>query len=298
MPDDRPYVFHRHPDEGPPRDVRVGRLPATSLAEWATRLRFPAEDADDPWTIDDELHQRLLAELGGHVHGVTGIGLAAAPGARTEGLRVPRDLADAWERWGDVAYEIGFRSDGHSLRVYTDDDELESVYLLVDAAVVRSRPERFSYLLHTAAELPGGSGPTGFVPEPELTGATGAGAGPGAVFVANFSVDSSSGIDEAGFDRIDGVRLPELLADPAPLQEHGLEWVPDALADALPAARAARVARVNCAEHDADEYAFAGEIVLFDDLWAGAHPDLAASVLWTAHSWDPLGDPHRGDRDG
>jgi hypothetical protein len=29
---------------------------------------------------------------------------------------------------------------------------------------------------------------------------------------------------------------------------------------------------------------------LFDDVWARAHPDLAASLLRSAAGWDPFGD--------
>lgn len=291
MSDEQPYFFHRHPDEGPPRGVRVRRLPAAPLEEWATRLRFQGEQADDPWTIDEGLHQRLMAQLSEHVHGLRGVGLVESA-VDTGGADVPRDLAEAWELWADATYAPDLRGDEHSLRVLTDDDEIESAYVLVDAAVVRSRPERFAYLLHTAAELPGGTGPAGFLPEAQPDIVVRSGAGPGAVFIADFSVSSSSGVDDAGFHRLDGVRLPELLGDPELLErsELGFEWIPVALAGTLPTARAARVARVDCAEHDVEESS-AGEVVVFDDLWAGAHPDLAASMLWTAYSWDPLGDP-------
>ena len=163
----------------------------------------------------------------------------------------------------------------------TDDDETESVYVLVEAALVRARPERFAYLLHAAAELPGGSDSAGFAPEAEPSIIIHAGDGPGAIFIADFSVDSSANVDESGFYRLDGVRLPDLLADPTVLKRTGLfDELLDELDGTPLAAPRAHVARVD----------LAGEIVLFDDLWAGAHPDLAASMLWTAYSWDPLGD--------
>jgi len=40
--------------------------------------------------------------------------------------------------------------------------------------------------------------------------------------------------------------------------------------------------------HHTDPFFGFQQVVLFDDLWAAAHPDLAASLLRYARSWDPL----------
>ncbi len=50
--------------------------------------------------------------------------------------------------------ERTLRVDRHSVRVLTDDDEVELAYFFVDDHVVASEPDRWAYLLHGDWELP------------------------------------------------------------------------------------------------------------------------------------------------
>ncbi|MFI6026500.1 hypothetical protein [Amycolatopsis magusensis] len=109
-------------------------------------------------------------ELGGDVYGLCSIFEAARE------LRLPRPQSTSELRAllhkhlyveGDADY---IRLDEHSLRVRTDDDEVELAYYFLDDEVVATAPHRLAYLVHESWPLPDQVGrPQPFVPEVAVT---------------------------------------------------------------------------------------------------------------------------------
>jgi hypothetical protein len=220
---------------------------------------------------------------------------------------------------GDTDQNLRF--DGRSLRVKTDDDEVDLAYMFVEDSA--ATPERWAYLLHDEWPLPSATG-------------AGEGSQPRTHVVFLTFTDGGS-LDLPGPVTFDGIRLTELPdrlrgsnADeragwPRELQvlygmvAPGDETIADAVGRAnrwpgfdlnsrLPttamldvpadqkyeAGRDPGQSRIEASDHIVQMAIYLSEPLgyqqwfLFDDVWAGAYPALAQSLVRYATHWDPL----------
>ncbi|WP_344970846.1 hypothetical protein [Streptosporangium fragile] len=139
------YFVYRTHYEGP-LGKRIRRLPDATVLGWFRRA----------WAavVDDVLEDAdawIEAELGGGVYGL------ASFFERVRDRRIP--APESWEGLRDLLREHlyvegGLRVDAHSVRVRTDDDEVELPYFFFDDALAAAYPDRVAYLLHEAWPLP------------------------------------------------------------------------------------------------------------------------------------------------
>ncbi|WP_436530913.1 hypothetical protein [Actinoplanes sp. HUAS TT8] len=311
------FVYRSH-YEGPLSKL-VRRLPDATVLDWFRRNW----ERPDPWNwIQDE--------LGANVYGLSTIFEAA----REHRLPPPADTGQLRALLHEHLYVEGdtdyIRVDEHSVRVRTDDDEVELAYFFLDDEVIARYPDRLAYLVHESWPLPDEAG-----------GEPAAGPTTHAVFLtfydgASLEVEPPVTIPGTGLDglatslrRGDDERWPAELRILAALIAQG-EPGPDAEALAVALRRATRwpgfgldadeslrdgelehavdlvltapiaegrkpeaslilVGRhlAQMAMHCSTEFGFQ-QWFLFDDVWAAAYPDLAASLLRYASGWDPL----------
>lgn len=285
---------------------------------------------DDPTPLDwfrrvwGRPADATLAELGGEVYGL------AAFLERTAELTAPTTPAEL----GDVLrehlyYEGDLLTDDRSVRVLTDDDEVELAYFFLTDALVAERPDRFAYPVRAEFPLPADAD-AGTEP-----------VGPGHVVVAPLTFYDSESITWNRLHTIEGIRLPDLAAHlaerpdasglspelvllraatgpdtdlAAALERFGawplLDGSDDGLEGPHADAHAAFTARLRetasrppernrvavgphlaqLVTHQSDFFGYQ-QLFLYDDVWAAAHPDLAASLTHYVQCWDPLGEP-------
>lgn len=197
------FVYRTH-YEGP-LSKRVRRLPDASVLAWFQRGWRAAADGRhdiDAW---------IEAELGGAVYGLATVFTYA----RDSGAPPPA----SWRELGDVLrahlyYESDLRVDAHSVRVHTDDDEVELPYFFFDDTLAAARPDRVAYLLHDGWPLP----ETAAGPDAPA----GAGAATHAVLLTFYDSDSICWQPPFTFP---GVRLPGLAAHlRAASPDDGADW--------------------------------------------------------------------------
>jgi len=151
------FVYRSHYDG--PLSKRVRRLPDASVLDWFRR-GWECESPED-W---------VAAELGGDVYGLESI----FEEAREHDISAPESTDELRSLLRKHLYVEGgddyIRLDDHSLRVRTDDDEVELAYFFLDDDIVARAPQRLAYLLHESWPLPHAAGPSpGFRPEIRLT---------------------------------------------------------------------------------------------------------------------------------
>jgi hypothetical protein len=150
------YFVYRSPYEGP-LSQRLRRLPDSTVLSWFQRNWHVA----DP----DEL---LENELGGDVYGLSSIFESVAE----HHLAVPRSTSELRDALHEHLYVEGdedyIRLDERSLRVRTDDDEVEVAYYFFDHP---APADRLAYLVHEQFPLPAHTdAPKPFTPDvPVLT---------------------------------------------------------------------------------------------------------------------------------
>lgn len=136
------FVYRSH-YEGP-LSKHVVRLPDETVLAWFQR----------GWEADVEPEEWVTTELGCDVYGLESIFEAA----RRERLPRPETTGQLRVLLHEHLYVEGdedcIRLDEHSLRVRTDDDEVELAYFFLDDHVVTGAPQRLTYLLHPAFPLP------------------------------------------------------------------------------------------------------------------------------------------------
>lgn len=134
--------MYRSHYEGP-LGRRVRLLPDETVLGWFQR----------GWAAEDP-RAWVEAELGGPVYGFASIFEEASE----HGLPVPGTTDELRLLLHQDLYVEGgpdyIRLDDHSLRVRTDDDEVELAYFLFDDHVIAAEPARLAYLLHDAWPLP------------------------------------------------------------------------------------------------------------------------------------------------
>jgi hypothetical protein len=279
----------------------VRELPDATVLDWFHR----GWDAEDPdaW---------IKAELGTAPYGLHTIFDA--------GLRKPSNADELLIHLRNHLYVEGpadryIRMDEHSLRVRTDDDEVELAYFFLDDHALAAHPDRLAYVVADTA-LPATFTDT----EGEPT-----------TFAVFLTFYDSASFDCAPPSVFPGVTLPGLAAhlrasepDPdswppellvlrnliapgdetiRPALERCNRWpgfnlnasVLDPAVMELTSGRRPELSRLEAGEHLAqlamhrDEHFGFQQWYLFDTNWAAAHPDLASSLLRYATDWDPLG---------
>lgn len=194
------FVYRSH-YEGP-LSRRVRRLDAPSILDWFSRRMNEARAADKPGEIYHD-------ELGGYVYGLGTIFEAA----KEHSLLPPKTIGQLETMLREHLYVEGgrdnLRIDEHSLRVLTDDDEVNLAYFFFDDEALRKHPDRLAWLCHEEAKLPDGDADGSFVPPFSPGKILPEGEGEGATYAALLTFydgDSLPGSTHV----FPGVRLPEL----------------------------------------------------------------------------------------
>jgi hypothetical protein len=192
------FVYRSHYEGQLSKQVR--QLPDETVLAWFRR----------GWACEDP-ETWVETELGGDVYGLDSI----FETAQEEDLPRPKTTGELRALLHEHLYVEGdedyIRLDDHSLRVRTDDDEVELAYFFLDDDVVAAAPERLAYLLHESWPLPDQvSQPRPFAPEVPVTVATPAGPGEAttyAVFLTFYDGESLARLQPLAFP---GVSLPAL----------------------------------------------------------------------------------------
>jgi hypothetical protein len=219
------FVYRSHYDG--PLSKRVRRLKASSVLGWFQEKFEVARTAGEPRKVADH-------ELGGYVYGFGTIFEAV----KQHGLPCPRSVPALAKLLRKHLYVEGgrdhIRLDEHTLRVLTDDDEVQLAYFFFDDHAARAHPDRVAYLLTEDPRLPDGKGSGTFVPPVKPDALLPGGGGEGITYACLLTFyDSASMPGEAV--AFPGVRLPELAVHfrriipesaPAPWSEEWLETWP------------------------------------------------------------------------
>jgi hypothetical protein len=328
--DDGCWFLYRCPYQGPPAVLVRRLADRTPLAWFQRVWAATADSAriDEEFQAHRWVDRHLAAELGADVYGLDSFFTTrswSGPAPDRDGPLPAaswQELRDLLRRHlyveGDPAKLI--QVDEHGVRAKTDDDEADLAYFFLDDALVRAAPDRLAYLMLGDWRLPAatGLGRPGFeAPFPVRTLARGRpGAGTTWLVVLDTDVGDFGETPPVAFA---GVRLPELAellrtVVPAHTEPRRRSrdrwscwpWEPLALRALVapgdqtigPALRrynrrawqpngyeSVATLRRSAEESHADAHAR-----LARDVWASAHPDLAASLLRCAAGWDPFAD--------
>ena len=206
------FVYRSHYNG--PLSKHVQRLPDDCVLAWFRRGRHA--DEPDEWAA---------AEPRAQVYGLTSI-------FETDVAALPESTAQLREVLHGHLYVEGpadvIRLDEHSLRVRTDDDEVQLAYFFLDDAAVAAFPDRLAYLLHEQWPLPHDAGPPRPF-EPDVPVTIVAPAGPDAVttyavFLTFYDGESLARTAPVAFP---GVALPALAAHLRDLAPG--DWPPELL---------------------------------------------------------------------
>jgi hypothetical protein len=275
-PDGIWFVYRTH-DEGP-LAKRIRRLAAPSILAWFQAKIEEARTSLAP-------HDVGLAELGGPVKGLGSLFEAA----HKHSVHTPKTNTALRKLLADhLSVEGGDENillDAHSLRVRTADAEVALAYYFFDDEVARRSPDRVAYLLLDEPHLPADVGPEGgsFSPPVEVSALAPGGGGEGATYVALLTFADGDSFPGA-IGVFAGVRLPGLAAHLRTVVPEGWPVELEPLRGLIKEG-AAHV--VHLAPPPVDG-ALGQQWILFDDRWAAAHPDLAASILRYGRDWDPF----------
>ncbi|HMY16820.1 MAG TPA: hypothetical protein PKA58_10920 [Polyangium sp.] len=191
------FVYRSH-YEGP-LSRRIRRLEDPSILAWFTRMMNAARTAENP----DEIYEK---ELGGSVYGLGSLFEAT----KEENLRSPKDIEHLQKLLKRHLYVEGeFRLDEHSLRVLTDDDEVQLAYFFLDDEAVKANPERLAWLFHDEPRLPDGESEEAFAPPFKFEEILPKGEGEGTTYCCFYTFYDSESLP-GNVVTIPGVRLPDL----------------------------------------------------------------------------------------
>ncbi|MEV4294147.1 hypothetical protein [Microbispora rosea] len=322
------HFVYRSVHEGPSGRL-VRHFPDATVLDWFRRVWDDAASQD--------AYKWVERELGANVYGLHTIFETGLPAPSTHG-ELRRMLKE------HLYVERTLRVDRHSVRVLTDDDDVELAYFFVDDHVVADEPDRWAYLVHESWDLPADAPPsvrtfTPPVPVDVVSPAPPGGEGVtwAVILTHHATVNSVGGRYPKA---LQGVRLPGLAAalraadthelsgelralraligpddeEIGPALERCNRWarmeedVPEILAphpdahrlalrlleDFVPAdGRDPGRTLIRCDGHLAqmaihmDEGFGYRQWFLFDDVWAAAHPEMAASLMGFGSHWDP-----------
>lgn len=193
------YFIYRSWYEGPASKV-VRRFPDTTVLSW-----FQDSLRQTRGLADEDVRAWLERELGADVYGLPSFFTSEAP--------VPETMSDLRTALREHLYvEQCLHADDHSVRVLTDDDEVDLAYYFIDDAAVAAEPERWAFAVHDAWRLPDSGAGDGTVLAPtSLHADVTLGPGPGAVHVIVLSYSGSShSVARSVPIVLRGVRLPQL----------------------------------------------------------------------------------------
>ncbi len=181
------FVYRTH-YEGP-LSKRVKKLEAPSVLAWFQKAI-------------KQKGKGVEKELGGHVYGLDSL--------FEEAHEVPKSVAALRDLLEEHLYSEGdIRVDAHSVRVSTDDDEVELAYFFLDDAAVKKN-DRVAWLLHDSPKLPTAIGKGKYKP-PVPVDALSKVKGEGTTYVCLLTFADSESIPGSAH-AFQGVRLPELAA--------------------------------------------------------------------------------------
>lgn len=259
-------LVYRTPYEDP-SCKRVVKLDGGSVLEWFQRgwdaaRAWRAADGDR-FALDEQAIRWLTKVARGYVHGLESVFAAA----REHGLPAPADTKQLGNLLREYLYTEGRTPvvDSTSVRVMTDNDELELAYYLMPLTEARQRPERTAWLLHPGWKLPTRPATRGtFRHGLKLPAIEPAGERVGSVFVVDLTPREGVNLSDLGVDRavraLQGVRVADL-ADYLRAAIDTDDWprVLLGLRAALePGEQNLRMAVARCLEHGTDELAAAG----------------------------------------
>lgn len=181
------FVYRTH-YEGP-LSKRVKKLNAPSVLAWFQKaIKNGGKGAEK--------------ELGGHVYGFDSL--------FEEAHDVPKSVAALRDLLEEDLYSEGdIRVDAHSVRVSTDDDEVELAYFFLDADAAKKK-DRVAWLLHDSPKLPTKIGKGKYKPPFAIDALTKT-KGHGATYVCILTFADSESLPGSAH-AFQGVRLPDLAA--------------------------------------------------------------------------------------
>jgi len=287
------FVYRSH-YEGP-LSRRVCRIDAPSILVWFQEKLADARSSATPREV-------ARVDLGGYVYGFETL-LAAA---REHKLAAPKSTAALRAMLCKHLYVEGgpenIRVDDHTLRVLTDDDEVQLAYYFFDDEAVREHPESVAWLLEEDPAIVDGDEDGAYQPSVAVPPLEPAGRGEGATYACLFTFyDGESLPGQAAVFR--GARLPELAAHlrevvPAARPEAwSAEWM-DTWPLELRLLRAAvergdttlAAALRRCAAFPLDAVGSRGN---HSKLGLGPHADAWRELAAAAEGRGPGGDPSR-----
>jgi hypothetical protein len=181
------FVYRTH-YEGP-LSKRVKKLDAPSVLAWFQKAI-------------EKKGKGVEKEIGGHVYGFDSL--------FEEKHDVPKTVAALRDLLEEDLYSEGdIRVDAHSVRVSTDDDEVELAYFFLGEAAVKKK-DRVAWLLHDEPKLPTKIGKGKYKP-PFVIDALTKSKGEGATYVCLLTFADSESLPGSAH-AFQGVRLPELAA--------------------------------------------------------------------------------------
>ncbi|MFI5912464.1 hypothetical protein [Dactylosporangium sp. NPDC051541] len=299
------FVYRSH-YEGPWSKL-IRPLPDRSVLDFFRRA----------WSCDNA-EAFLEAELGADVYGLDSV----FERAREHRLPAPTSVDELRKVLHEHLYVEGeagdyIRLDEHSLRVRTDDDEVELAYFFLDDVAIARSPDRLAYVVHPTAL------PTDIIAEA---------AGDHTTFAVFLTYYDGASLDCPPPFAFPGITLPELASHLRATTPDAEAWPPELVvlrsqvaaddtsigpalqrcnlwpgfnlnadpvavpaSDELTSGRRPELSRLEVSPHIAqlamhcDEFFGFQQWYLFDTVWADAHPDLASSLLRYATDWDPLG---------
>ncbi|HRI68501.1 MAG TPA: hypothetical protein PK156_29935 [Polyangium sp.] len=191
------FVYRSHYDG--PLSRRIQRLEDPTVLAWFTRMMTAARTAEKP----DEVYHK---ELGGSVYGLGSLFEAT----QENSLKAAKDLEHLQKLLKKYLYVEGdFRLDEHSLRVLTDDDEVDLAYFFFDDEFAKANPDRVAWLLHDEPRLPDGESEEPFTPPFKFEEIEQKGDGEGTTYLCFFTFYDSESLP-GNVVTIPGVRLPDL----------------------------------------------------------------------------------------
>lgn len=264
----------------------VKRLPDASILAWFQRVwNSQAGHAED------DLSERLLGQ---HMYGFDSLFDAI----KQHGLAVPSDQRELEQQLKTHLYaQGGIACTPEALQVLTNDDELELRYYFIDDSFIKENPSRCAFLVHEGSLPKDGLSSVSepctclFVHAPEQTIYSQVW---DRVVKPGVRLDDLAGTFDA-YKAMRNVNAVGVRQELISLASSGASWR-DALAviSAKDLGRGSRLANesvLDCSEHICQLHHHAAtiswgrfqrrlfhQVIVFDDLWAAAHPELAAAI--------------------
>lgn len=193
------YFVYRTHYEGP-LSKRVVRLPGESVLAWFQGVWHDAKRAEKAWDWSGDV-------CGGDVYGFSTIFEAV----KRYDLPPPQTWQELNALLKQYLYVEGeIRQDAHTLRVKTDDDELDLAYFFFSQEYANAHQARVAYLLQEEWNLPIDYCDGQYEPPIETSPLLPAGVGCGYTYVCLLTWADSDTFESVTAAEIKGVRLPDL----------------------------------------------------------------------------------------